>query len=305
MGTPEFAVPSLHLLRTHGYDIIGVVTAPDRPQGRGQRIGPSPVKHYALQHQLPLYQPESLRDAEFQTTLASLRPDLIVVVAFRILPKEVFLIPRFGSFNLHASLLPKYRGAAPINWALINGEKETGVTTFFLQEKVDTGSIILQARVAIGPDTTAGELHDTLSEVGAEIVLHTVRLIERGNVVTWPQDETLATPAPKIFKDDCRIRWDRSPQDVHNFIRGLSPQPCAWTKHNEKTLRIYRSSLDTLIIHEDCPSGTVARVESDRLEVSVRGGTISLREVQLEGRKRMGIEEFLRGYQLKVGDVFR
>jgi methionyl-tRNA formyltransferase len=305
MGTPEFAVPSLHLLRTNEYEIVGVVTAPDKPQGRGQRMTPSPVKQYALQHHLPLYQPERLRDAEFQTALASLQPDLIVVAAFRILPKEVFLIPRLGSINLHASLLPKYRGAAPIHWAIINGEKETGVTTFFLQEKVDTGSIILQARVAIGPDTTAGELHDTLSEVGAEIVLQTVRLIERGKVITRPQDETLATPAPKIFKEDCRIRWDRPPQDVHNFIRGLSPLPCAWTKHNGKTVRIYRSSLATLTLNEEFPPGTVARVESDRLEVSVRGGTISLREVQLEGRKRMGIEEFLRGYQLNVGDIFR
>ncbi len=305
MGTPEFAVPSLRVLLEHHYEIPAVVTAPDKPRGRGLQVQVSPVKSYALERHLPVLQPEQLSDPRFVQHLALLHPDLIVVVAFRILPKEVFTLPRFGSINLHASLLPKYRGAAPIHWAIIHGEVETGVTTFFLQEKVDTGSVILQARVRIEPDETAGELHDRLALVGAEVVLQTVRLIEVGRATPRPQDDRLATPAPKIYKNDCRINWSASTQHVHNFVRGLSPTPCAWTNHASKQIKIYRTAL----VPAEIPSGhanagEVVRAEKDQLLVKTGTGVIAIREIQQEGRKRMGVEEFLRGYPLKVGDRF-
>ena len=228
MGTPDFAVPSLEILISNGFILQTVVTAPDRPQGRGLEVRPTPVKTAALRHGLPLLQPESLKDPSFVAAVSSLHPDLIVVVAFRILPREVFSIPRYGAFNLHASLLPQYRGAAPINWAIINGETTTGVTTFFLEEKVDTGGIILQAKLPIGSDDDAGSIHDKLARLGADAVLRTVRLIESGKPAPVPQDNTLATPAPKIFPNDCRIRWDMPAERVRNFIRGLSPFPAAW-----------------------------------------------------------------------------
>jgi methionyl-tRNA formyltransferase len=305
MGTPEFAVPSLRVLLEHHYDIPAVVTAPDKPRGRGLQVSFSPVKSFALERQLPILQPEQLNDPTFIQHLASLKPDLIVVVAFRILPKDVFTIPRLGSFNLHASLLPKYRGAAPINWAIINGEVETGVTTFFLQEKVDTGNVILQARVHIGPDETAGELHDRLAMVGAEVVLQTVRLLELGKTTPRPQDDRLATPAPKIYKDDCRIDWSKSTQQVHNLVRGLSPTPCAWTSHVSKQIKIYRTAIEPVqTLSGDAKAGEIVRAENGRLLVKTGDGVIAIREIQQEGRKRMGVEEFLRGYALKVGERF-
>ena len=303
MGTPEFALPSLQILLDNTYDVVGVVTTPSKPQGRGQKVASSPIKKFAAERKFPLLQPESLKRPDFISAVKNLQPDLIVVVAFRILPKEVFTIPRLGSFNLHASLLPKYRGAAPINWAIINGEQETGVTTFFLQEKVDTGSVILQARVKIGPNETAGELHDTLSDVGAEIVLQTVRLIELGKAQPRIQDETLASPAPKIFKEDCKIDWSKSSSQVHNFIRGLSPHPCAWTLHQEKILRLYITELpkDFSVEHKT-GSGEIVEVRKDQILVQTRDGIVSVLELQQEGRKRMETAEFLRGYNLKIGD---
>jgi methionyl-tRNA formyltransferase len=305
MGTPEFAVPSLRVLLEHHYEIPAVVTAPDKPRGRGQQVSFSPVKSFALVQKLPILQPEQLNDPSFVQQIAALKPDLIAVVAFRILPKDVCIIPRCGSFNLHASLLPKYRGAAPIHWAIINGETETGVTTFFLEEKVDTGNMILQARVRIGPDETAGELHDKLAAVGAEVVLQTVRLIELGKAIPRSQDDRLATPAPKIFKNDCKIDWTKSAQQVHNVVRGLSPTPCAWTTHAGTQLKIYRTAIDTTQRHiGDAKRGEIVRAEKDRLLVKTGDGVITIREIQQEGRKRMGVEEFLRGYSLRAGDRF-
>jgi methionyl-tRNA formyltransferase len=225
------------------------------------------------------------------------------VVAFRILPPEVFRIPRLGSFNLHASLLPKFRGAAPINWAIIRGEEETGVSTFLLQEKVDTGSILLQARVRIGPDETAGELHDRLADLGAHVVLQTVRMIELGSSDPKYQDESLASLAPKIFREDCSIDWRRPAAEIHNFVRGLSPSPCAWTTHHGKVLRVFRTSLvpEAGAVPDVAP-GSIAEVNAEHAIVSTKSGLIALAVVQQEGRKRMGIGEFLRGYPLKVGD---
>ncbi len=303
MGTPDFAVPSLEILLKNNYRVAAVVTAPDKPRGRGRRVSFTPVKEYALAHSLSLLQPESLTAASFISALASLRPDLFVIVAFRILPPQVFSIPAAGTFNLHASLLPKYRGAAPINWAIINGEKESGVTTFFLQEKVDTGNIILQARVAISETMTAGELHDTLAEVGAEIVLQTVRLIERGKAQPRKQDDTLSSPAPKIFKDDCRIDWNKPATSVHNFIRGLSPHPAAWTVHDGTMLKVYMAENSEFRIQN--PEAGRVNVSGGKLYVATGDGTISVLEVQQEGKKKMGAEEFLRGYNFKEGDVLR
>jgi methionyl-tRNA formyltransferase len=301
MGTPEFALPSLHILLEQSYDICGVVTAPDKPRGRGQQVSSTPVKGFALQHNLPLLQPENLKDQAFISEVQQLAPDLMVIVAFRILPREVYTIPPFGAFNLHASLLPKYRGAAPINWAIIKGEKESGVTTFFLQDKVDTGSVLLQARVKIDEEETAGELHDVLSDVGAEIVLQTVRLIERGKAQPLVQDESRACPAPKIFKDDCRINWVQSSQQVHDFIRGLSPSPASWTIHRGKIIKIYRSK----IVELPSPApGMVLKRTPGTLLVGTGQGAVSLLEVQQEGRRSLGIEEFLRGYTIEEGEMF-
>jgi methionyl-tRNA formyltransferase len=301
MGTPEFAIPSLKILIENQYKIAAVVTTPDKPQGRGQKVSYSPVKSIALEHNLSVIQPESLKDENFIGWLKSLNPDLIIVVAFRILPREVFTIPKLGSFNLHASLLPKYRGAAPINWAIINGEKETGVTTFFLQEKVDTGNVLLQARLPIKEDETAGELHDRLAEVGAEIVLHTVRLIEMGKAIPKPQDDSIATPAPKIFKDDCKIDWNQSALQVHNFVRGLSPVPCAFTDHNGKLIKIYRTKIVDQVIKAQ--AGTIVDV-TKQLLVATGDEVVEILDLQQEGKRRLSVEEFLRGCHINKGDKF-
>lgn len=305
MGTPEFAIPSLKTLLEHGYNVVSVVTAPDKPQGRGQKVAPSPVKEYAVERSLPIIQPQRLKDPAFVSAVSNFQPDLIVVVAFRILPPEVFKIPRLGSFNLHASLLPKFRGAAPINWAIMKGEEETGVTTFFLREKVDTGSILLQARVRIGRDETAGELHDRLADLGAQVVLQTVRAIELGTAKPAAQDESSFSLAPKIFRENCEIDWKKPALHIHNFVRGLSPSPCAWTRHHGKVIRVYRTERveDSRSLSEQDP-GVIAEVSQTKLVVGTKGGLIALAEVQQEGRKRMGIAEFLRGYPLKVGDRF-
>jgi methionyl-tRNA formyltransferase len=305
MGTPEFAIPSLKTLLEHGYNIVSVVTTPDKPQGRGQKVTPSPVKEFAVERSLPVLQPQLLKDPAFVSAVSDLQPDLIAVVAFRILPPEVFQIPRLGSFNLHASLLPKFRGAAPINWAIMKGEEETGVTTFFLQDKVDTGSILLQARVRIGRNDTAGELHDRLSDLGAQVVLQTVRAIEMGTAKPVRQEESASSRAPKIFRENCEIDWKKPAHQIHNFVRGLSPSPCAWTKHQGKVLRIYRTELvDGTGHHGRHEPGIVSEVSPTNVVIGTKEGAVALTEVQQEGRKRMGIAEFLRGYPLRVGDHF-
>ncbi|MBN1447366.1 MAG: methionyl-tRNA formyltransferase [Bacteroidetes bacterium] len=300
MGTPDFAVPSLRLLHHSGHDIAAVVTAPDRKRGRGQRVSPSPVKQYALTHGIPVTQPESLTDPAFVEQLRAFAADCFVIVAFRILPEDVFTIPPKGSFNLHASLLPKYRGAAPINWALMKGETESGVTTFFLRRKVDTGGMILQEAVRVHEDMTAGELHDVLADLGADVVRRTVELIEGGRAVPRPQDDSAATPAPKIFRETCAIPWEKSARDVHNHIRGLSPHPAAWTLHAGRQLQLLRSRL----LEEDS-AGTPGSVldTSDGIRIQCGRGSIAILELKPEGRKGMKVEEYLRGYALSVGDV--
>ena len=296
MGTPEFAVPSLEILVNNAFTVSAVVTAPDKPRGRGQQLSFTPVKEAALKHQLPLLQPQSLKDPDFISRLTEVAPDLIVVVAFRILPREVYTIPRNGSFNLHASLLPKYRGAAPINWAIINGEKETGVTTFFLQDTVDTGSIILQKKTPITDAMTAGELYDRLSEIGASTVLETVRMIEQGEINPNRQDDSLASPAPKFFKETCRIDWNSSSEEIRNFVRGLSPYPAAWTTLNGKGMKIFEVRNTEYRIQKS-ESGAFTSHDGRRLFVKTKDDCLEIFDLQLEGKKRMPAEEFLRGYR--------
>lgn len=294
MGTPAFAVPSLERLVQKGYTPVAVVTGPDRPRGRGQVVTPTPVKNAALRHGLsPILQPESVKDPAFADEIAALAPDLLVVVAFRILPPTVFRIPRRGAFNLHGSLLPRYRGAAPIHRAVMAGERETGVTTFLLQEQVDTGNIILQRPMTIGPDETTGEVHDRMMHLGADAVAETVRLIDRGDVQPEPQNDAEATPAPKIFRDEAEIDWTAPAEVVHNHIRGLSPHPGAWTHMNGKLLKMYRSHIS----EGSGEPGEIIRTD-DRLVVACGVGAVQIVELQLEGKRRVRAEEFLKGYRI-------
>ena len=304
-GTPEIAVASLQSLIDAGYVINGVVTAPDRLAGRGLKVHFSAVKKFALRHDIPLFQPVNLKDPAFHGQLRSLEPDLQVVVAFRMLPKEVWSLPRLGTFNLHASLLPQYRGAAPINWVLINGETETGVTTFFIDEKIDTGNLIFREMIAVHPEETAGELHDRLMVAGAGLVVKTVKAIESGNVPSLPQyevqdpDSWPLKMAPKIHKEDCRINWDNEALTVFNFIRGMSPYPGAYTEliTSDRTsfyLKVFRAQQE--IIPHSLSPGRIACDGKTYLKVAVRNGYIYLCEVQPAGRKAMNSLDFLKGY---------
>ena len=295
MGTPDFSIPSLKILIENNHQILAVVTQPDKERGRGQKISFTAVKQFAVEQNIPVYQPEKLKgNIEFVEQMKALNPDLFVVVAFRILPKEIFEIPKFGSFNLHGSYLPKYRGAAPIQWALINGDEETGLTTFKLAEKVDTGNIYLQEKVKINPEDNFETLHDRMSLVGAELVLKTVELIENENIKLQQQDDSLATPAPKITKEICLIDWNKSATEIHNLIRGLSPHPAAFFNYNNKVIKIYKSE-----IAKDVNLKPFEFLQT-KTELVIGCGKDSLRifEIQQEGKKRMRIEEFLRGYKI-------
>jgi len=294
MGTPSFAVPSLKILLENNYEIASVVTAPDKKKGRGQNISYSEVKEFTLKNNLKILQPEKLKEKKFLDEILSLSPELIIVVAFRILPKEIFTIPKYGSFNLHASLLPKYRGAAPINWALINGEKETGVTSFFLQEKVDTGNIILQKKIQIDDNDNAGTLHDKLSQLGAEAVLETVKLIKNGNIEPSVQDDCLASPAPKIFKEDCIITWNKDATMIINFIRGLSPYPTSFTYLENKSVKIYKAKV-TNIPSNNLPGKIL--IKDKQLFTATKDFLIEIIEMQFEGRKRMNASDFINGLE--------
>jgi methionyl-tRNA formyltransferase len=296
MGTPEFAVASLEILLQNKINVVAVITAPDKPQGRGQKISFSPVKECALKHNVPVLQPTNLKSEEFLATLRSYIADLQVVVAFRMLPESVWAMPVIGTFNLHASLLPHYRGAAPINWAIINGEKETGVTTFFLQHDIDTGSIIHQEREPIRPDDTAGSLYERLMHKGAKLVLKTVQAIASKNYSSTPQQETSAKHAPKIFKETCEINWDQNTNAVINFVRGLNPYPSAWAMINERFFKIHGVSGTS-----GSATGSAGETSSDSkkyLHIKTADGWISVDELQPEGKKKMTIEEFFRGNKL-------
>ena len=295
MGTPEFAVPSLEILVENKFGVVAVVTAPDKPQGRGKKVVPSPVKECAILHGIPVLQPTNLKSPEFLENLKSYNANLQVVVAFRMLPEAVWSMPELGTINLHASLLPQYRGAAPINWAIINGEKETGVTTFFIRHEIDTGSIIFQEKVAIEEDDTAGTLHDKLSAIGAHLVLKTVKAIAEGDHPTLPQPaDTGLKTAPKIFKETCAIDWNRSTPDVVNFVRGLNPYPSAWTILGGKTYKIHRVA-PAPRHSTDQPAGEWVTDNKTFLHVKTADGWIAILEIQAEGKRRMSIEDFFRG----------
>lgn len=308
MGTPQFAVPSFEILISSHHNISAAVTVPDKPQGRGLKLAESPVKKFAVQNNLKVLQPENLLDKNFIDEVKSLSPDLIIVVAFRILPKEIYTIPKFGSFNLHASLLPKYRGAAPINWAIINGDKETGVTTFFLTDKVDTGKIIIQNKCEITEDDDAGSLHDKLSQLGANSVMSTVSLIEmtNGSVPVYEQDNSLASKAPKIFKEFCRINFNNKTEKVFNFIRGLSPYPAAYTFREGKQIKIFRTRMfhNTILTNGMRKSHGQVVPQESRLFITCLDGYLEILELQLEGKKRMSTSNFMRGYEVKKGEIW-
>ena len=294
MGTPDFSIPSLKSIYKSNHELAAVVTAPDKERGRGRKITFTPVKQFAVDHNLPVYQPEKLKgNIEFVDQMNELHPDLFVVVAFRILPKEVFNIPKFGSFNLHGSYLPKYRGAAPIQWALINGETETGLTTFNLAEKVDTGNIYLQEKIEIFPADNFETLHDRMSLLGADLVLRTIELIESRNYELKQQDDSIASSAPKITREICKIDWNKTALEIHNLVRGLSPHPAAFFNYNDKVLKIYKTEI---VEKKDLKSFQILQTKTE-LEIGCGKDAIRVLEIQQEGKKRMGIEEFLRGFK--------
>ncbi len=295
MGTPEFAVPSLDILVQNGYDVVAVITATDKYGGRGNKqLLESAVKKYAVKHSIKVIQPKNLKKEEFHNELWALQADLQVVVAFRMLPEAVWSMPPLGTINLHGSLLPKYRGAAPINWAVINGDKETGATTFFIQQKIDTGNLLFQETIPIHPNDTAGDVHDRMMEMGARLLLKTVKAIENKSYSTTVQDESLVSHAPKIFHKTCKIDFDQPVQKVYNFIRGLSPYPTAWTTLNELGLKIFKAEIDSEQPKEP-PGEFVA--ERKRLKIATQDGYIIVKELQLQGKKKMDAPSFLNGYK--------
>ncbi|MDP2388590.1 MAG: methionyl-tRNA formyltransferase [Bacteroidota bacterium] len=308
MGTPDFAVPCLDILVRNGYDVVGVITVPDKPAGRGQQVQQSPVKKYALEHGLRILQPEKLKAPEFIEELKSLNADLQIVVAFRMLPEVVWNMPPLGTYNLHGSLLPNYRGAAPINWALINGEKETGVTSFKLIHEIDAGNVLFAEKVQLTDDTNAGELHDTLMHVGAGLMLKTVKAIEEGKYELKEQLlNTELKHAPKLFKETCKIDWNKDVNSIHNLIRGLSPYPAAWTegkdsKGNVQSIKVYVSSKE-LAAHTT-NKGQIVSDNNTYLKVACSNGYIYIHELQLAGKKRLKVQDLLRGFKFEEGFSF-
>jgi methionyl-tRNA formyltransferase len=300
MGTPDFAVASLKKLVENNCEVVAVITAPDKPSGRGLLLSETPVKKYALSQGISVLQPEKLKNPEFLAQLQSYQADLQIVVAFRMLPQVVWAMPPKGTFNLHASLLPQYRGAAPINWAVMNGETETGVTTFFLQQEIDTGNIIFSEKTKIDDNDNAGEVHDRLMEIGANLVLKTVKAIEANDYPQIPQNLiTTLKSAPKIFKETCEINWHQAAEKIRNFIRGLSPYPTAWTTLQGKNCKIYASSINFQLLEQN-PTTAIGNFVSDGktyLAFRCEDSFLEINELQLEGKKRMMIEEFLRGFR--------
>jgi|UniRef100_UPI0040488B10 methionyl-tRNA formyltransferase len=299
MGTPDFAVAILDQLIKSKYTVVGVITAPDKPAGRGRKLNESAVKKYALNHSLPILQPTNLKSEDFLKELKDLKANLQIVVAFRMLPKIVWNLPEFGTFNLHASLLPAYRGAAPIHWAIINGEKTTGVTTFFLDDKIDTGAIILQKECAIGDDETVGELHDRLMYLGAEVVLSTLELIQKGPVKTQDQPVKEEKTAYKLFPENCQIDWNDSLDAIYNKIRGLNPFPAAWTNLSNGNevipVKLYKVSKQ-YEVHNN-PIGSIKSTKKE-LQVAVSNGYLCIHELKLSGKKQMDVQSLLNGFNL-------
>ena len=300
MGTPDFAVESLDRLVNAGFDVVGVVTATDKYGGRGgKKLIQSAVKKYAESKGLKVLQPKNLKEEEFVSELRALKADLQVVVAFRMLPEVVWNMPPHGTLNIHGSLLPKYRGAAPINWAVIRGEKETGVTSFFLKHKIDTGNIILQSKMPIGPDDTAGDVHDKMMVLGADLLVDTVNAILNGEAKALEQDETEVTEAPKLFRETCEIDLNQDIQDVYNFVRGLSPFPTAWTMLEDKMLKIIKCKMVRVDSSESCEAvGTVDIKAKIGFKLWAQNGYLDIEELQIQGKRRMNIKDFLNGYNV-------
>ncbi|WP_299989010.1 methionyl-tRNA formyltransferase [uncultured Pontibacter sp.] len=300
MGTPDFAVPTLQALVEHQYNVVAVVTAPDKPAGRGQKIQQSPVKEYAMSQGIPVLQPTNLKSEAFLEELHGYRANLQIIVAFRMLPEVVWAMPELGSFNIHGSLLPQYRGAAPINWAIINGEKETGVTSFFLKHEIDTGDLIFQDRVPILEEDDFGSMYEKLKYKGAELAVRTVQAIEHGEVKPQPQQTTVETKhAPKIFKETCEINWNQPAHQVRNFIRGLSPYPAAWTRLDGKTFKVFKTEVLENSAYTDAP-GQIMTDNKTYLHVQTADGALTILDLQMEGKKRMPVQDLLRGYNFKT-----
>lgn len=300
MGTPEFAVPALEAVHQK-YGLCAVVTTPDKPKGRGQSMQPSAVKIKAEELSIPLFQPVSLKDEEFLSSIAAIEPDIIIVIAFRILPAALYNLARIGAFNIHASLLPKYRGAAPINWAIIKGENVTGLTSFLLRETVDTGDMLLQEKVVIPPMSTAGDLHDMMMPLAAEMAVKTTGLLLSGSYVSRPQDASQSSPAPKLFREKCRLDWNSNPVEILNFIHGVSPVPGAWTLLDGLRLKILRAELSNNIINLEPGEYSIT---SERMNIGCNGGILSVKELQYEGKKPLKIIDFLRGFRKNISGRF-
>ncbi|MBL7093344.1 methionyl-tRNA formyltransferase [candidate division KSB1 bacterium] len=304
MGTPEFAVPSLEKIYDSHHEIIAVVTGPDKPAGRGKKLKPTPVKRRADEFSIPILTPEKLSDENFIGELKQLNADLFVVVAFRILPKSVFTIPPLGTINLHASLLPKFRGAAPINWAIMNGENESGVTTFFIEEKVDTGEWILQKKVSISEKETAGELHDKLTVIGADVLLETVNTIEQGNAPRITQEGEVIK-APKLTRELCHINWEKDVVSIYNLIRGLAPFPRAFSYFNEKEFKICGAEISTMNLDKGKVAGEIVDINKEKIFVAAGDGILAITEVQPPNKRRMSVAEYLRGHSVELGERFQ
>ncbi|WP_339651498.1 methionyl-tRNA formyltransferase [uncultured Salegentibacter sp.] len=307
MGTPDFAVASLESILNANYNVVGVITAPDKPAGRGRKLQESPVKKFAVSKGLKVLQPTNLKDQAFIEELKALEPNVQVVVAFRMLPKVVWDLPKFRTFNLHASLLPQYRGAAPINWAIINNETKTGVSTFFLDEKIDTGAMILQKEIDIAPEESVGELHDKLMELGSGLVVETLELIENGNLTPTPQPfDELLKDAPKLNRENTKINWDDSLDQIYNLIRGLNPYPAAWSilfnDNKEEKVKIYHCKKEAA--SHSLENGRIL-VEDKKLKVAVEGGYLIIEELQLPGKRKMDVKSLLNGYDFTEGSKFR
>ena len=302
MGTPYFAVPALEILLKNKYNVVGVITTADKYGGRGRKkLIESPVKKFAVENGLKVLQPKNLKSPAFIEELKSLEADLQIVVAFRMLPEVVWNMPALGTYNLHSSLLPKYRGAAPINWAIINGDEKTGVTSFKLQHEIDTGDLLFQESLEIGANETAGELHDRLMILGSEVVLKTVSAIKKGGIKLQSQSDSLVTKAPKIFTDDCEINWSQDVIKVHDFIRGLSPYPAAWTIIDNLTFKIYKATVEKEV--NDLNPGEILTDNKRFLKIATSNGLLNIKEVKLQGKKKMDVKSFLNGYKVEVNII--
>ena len=306
MGTPDFAVATLDALIKANFNIVGVITAPDKPAGRGRKLNESAVKKYAIAHNLKLLQPTNLKSDNFLNELKALSVNLQIVVAFRMLPKQIWQLPKYGTFNLHASLLPNYRGAAPINWAIINGETKTGVTTFFIDEKIDTGHIILQEETNIKEDETVGELHDKLMNIGSQLVVKTVQLIEKENVVTRKQPIEEEKPAPKIFNETCHINWNDYLTNIYNLIRGLNPYPAAWTTliNNGEEIKVKIFDVKKEIIHHQHKTGSLI-ISKNNIKVAVNEGYLIIESLQIAGKRKMDCKSLLNGFTFHKNAMFK